>query len=126
MLASGLMIVATLLFAVVPTITAAVLGILLLSIAISFGYAAQSTYYSSLPQVQTYGESRAMGVYSLFDNGGQTLGPVLYGVALLAGYRQGIMIVGILILALLALFLLANVRTKGEKMQAQKESVKGE
>lgn len=125
-LASGLMIVATLLFAVVPTITAAVLGILLLSIAISFGYAAQSTYYSSLPQVQTYGESRAMGVYSLFDNGGQTLGPVLYGVALLAGYRQGIMIVGILILALLALFLLANVRTKGEKMQAQKESVKGE
>ena len=67
-----------------------------------------------------------MGVYSLFDNGGQTLGPVLYGVALLAGYRQGIMIVGILILALLALFLLANVRTKGEKMQAQKESVKGE
>ncbi len=125
-LASGLMIVATLLFAVVPTITAAVLGILLLSIAISFGYAAQSTYYSSLPQVQSYGESRAMGVYSLFDNGGQTLGPVLYGVALLAGYRQGIMIVGILILALLALFLLANVRTKGEKMQAQKESVKGE
>ena len=67
-----------------------------------------------------------MGVYSLFDNGGQTLGPVLYGVALLAGYRQGIMIVGILILALLALFLLANVRTKGEKMHAQKESVKGE
>ena len=125
-LASGLMIVATLLFAVVPTVTAAVLGILLLSIAISFGYAAQSTYYSSLTQVQTYGESRAMGVYSLFDNGGQTLGPVLYGVALLAGYRQGIMIVGILILALLALFLLANVRTKGEKMQAQKESVKGE
>lgn len=125
-LASCLMIVATLLFAVVPTVTAAVLGILLLSIAISFGYAAQSTYYSSLTQVQTYGESRAMGVYSLFDNGGQTLGPVLYGVALLAGYRQGIMIVGILILALLALFLLANVRTKGEKMQAQKESVKGE
>ena len=47
-----------------------------------------------------------MGIYSLFDNGGQTLGPVVYGLALLAGNRMGTMIVGGGLLILLLLFLL--------------------
>ena len=107
--ASGLMIIATLLFAFVPTMPAALIGVLLLSVAISFGYAAQSSYYAGIPQIQQYGSSRAMGVYSLFDNSGQTLGPVVYGVALMFGYQRGILVIGAALLALLVLFLIVNL-----------------
>lgn len=114
-LASALMIVATLLFSFLPTAAAAVAGLLLLSIAISFGYAAQSTYFASLPQVRAYGESRAMGSYSLFDNGGQTLGPVVYGMVLMGGFQKGVGIIGLALLALLGLFLLGNLGGKPKK-----------
>lgn len=97
-----------LLFALSPTVPAAVAGIVSLSLALSFGYAAQSTYYAGLPGVAGYGESRAMGVYSLFDNGGQTLGPIVYGLAMMGGYRAGLMVIGGLLILLLGLFLFCN------------------
>ena len=50
-----------------------------------------------------------MGVYSLFDNSGQTLGPVVYGVALMFGYQRGILVIGAALLALLVLFLIVNL-----------------
>ena len=49
-----------------------------------------------------------MGVYSLFDNGGQTLGPVVYGLAMMGGYRTGLMVIGVLLILLLGLFLFCN------------------
>ena len=124
-LASGMMIIATLLFAFVPTMGAAVVGLLLLSVSISFGYAAQSTYYASLPSVKAYGESRAMGVYSLFDNGGQTLGPMVYGLALLGGYQTGIMTIGVALLLLLALFLLSNYSRGKQNLHKAQEKERG-
>lgn len=106
---AGLFIcLAPLLFVFSPTIPAAIGGIVLLSLSLSFGYAAQSTYYSGLPGVAGYGESRAMGVYSLFDNGGQTLGPVVYGFAMLGGYRVGLLVIGAALIILLGLFLFFN------------------
>ena len=111
-LAGALITAATLLFGLIPTLPAAVIGLMLLSVAISFGYAAQSTYYAGLPRVSEYGESRAMGVYSLFDNGGQTLGPILYGAALLMGYRQGVLLIGAALLALLLLFVAVTVNKR--------------
>ncbi len=109
-LASALMAAATLLFAFVPRLGAAVAGLALLSLATAFGYAAQSTYYASLDGVTAYGEGRAMGVYSLFDNGGQTLGPIIYGAAMLMGYQSGLFIIGIAIAALTGLFIAVNIK----------------
>ena len=120
-LASGLMIVATLLFAFVPTMPAAFTGVLLLSVSISFGYAAQSAYYAGIPCIRKYGESRSMGVYSLFDNCGQTLGPMIYGFVLLLGYQQGILLIGGILLALLLLFLAASWQKRGNKKVKQTE-----
>ena len=111
-LASSLMIVATLLFAFVPTMGAALVGVLLLSVSISFGYAAQSSYYAGIPRIREYGGSRAMGVYSLFDNSGQTMGPVVYGIALMFGYQRGILLIGGALLVLLLLFLTINLGGK--------------
>ena len=111
-LASGLIIAAPLLYAAIPTLATTIVGVLLLSVAISFGYAAQSTYYSELPSVEHYGGGRAMGIYSLFENIGQTIGPMIYGLAMMLGYRSGLGIIGGAMLALLLLFLSCNGKKK--------------
>ncbi len=121
-LASVLISAATLLFAFYPTFEASLVSLLLLSMSISFGYAAQSTYYSGLPGVNAYGQGRAMGVYSLFDNGGQTLGPIIYGAAMLLGYRVGVFIIGGGLVALLLLFIATNV-SKGKKVDVSRADV---
>lgn len=111
-LASGLIIAAPLLHAAIPTLATTIVGVLLLSVAISFGYAAQSTYYSELPSVEHYGGGRAMGIYSLFENIGQTIGPMIYGLAMMLGYRSGLGLIGGAMLALLLLFLACNGKKK--------------
>lgn len=111
-LASALIIAAPLLYAAIPTLATTIVGVLLLSVAISFGYAAQSTYYSELPSVEHYGGGRAMGIYSLFENIGQTLGPMIYGLAMMLGYRSGLGLIGGAMLALLLLFLACNGKKK--------------
>lgn len=111
-LASGLIIAAPLLYVAIPTLATTIVGVLLLSVAISFGYAAQSTYYSELPSVEHYGGGRAMGIYSLFENIGQTIGPMIYGLAMMLGYRSGLGLIGGAMLALLLLFLACNGKKK--------------
>ncbi len=111
-LASALIIAAPLLYVAIPTLATTIVGVLLLSVAISFGYAAQSTYYSELPSVEHYGGGRAMGIYSLFENIGQTIGPMIYGLAMMLGYRSGLGIIGGAMLALLLLFLACNGKKK--------------
>lgn len=111
-LASALIIAAPLLYVAIPTLVTTIVGVLLLSVAISFGYAAQSTYYSELPSVEHYGGGRAMGIYSLFENIGQTLGPMIYGLAMMLGYRSGLGLIGGAMLALLLLFLACNGKKK--------------
>lgn len=111
-LASALIIAAPLLYVAIPTLATTIVGVLLLSVAISFGYAAQSTYYSELPSVEHYGGGRAMGIYSLFENIGQTLGPMIYGLAMMLGYRSGLGLIGGAMLALLLLFLACNGKKK--------------
>ena len=111
-LASALIIAAPLLYVAIPTLATTIVGVLLLSVAISFGYAAQSTYYSELPSVEHYGGGRAMGIYSLFENIGQTLGPMIYGLAMMLGYRFGLGLIGGAMLALLLLFLACNGKKK--------------
>lgn len=110
-LSSALMGGSILIFGVMPSMTTAIIGIAVLSIAISFGYTAQSTYYSTLPSVSLYGEGRAMGVYSLFDNGGQTLGPMVYGLAMLFG-TAGILSIGIILTIFTILFFFINYSKK--------------
>lgn len=111
-LASALIIAAPLLYVAIPTLATTIVGVLLLSVAISFGYAAQSTYYSEMPSVEHYGGGRAMGIYSLFENIGQTIGPMIYGLAMMLGYRSGLGLIGGAMLALLLLFLACNGKKK--------------
>ena len=109
-LSSALMSFGALLFAVEASLDTAIIGIFTLSIAISFGYAVQSTYYTSLSSVEKYGEARAMGVYAVFDSGGQTIGPIVYGFALMLGYQKGLAFIGIILVILIFIFIFINLK----------------
>lgn len=104
LLTSSVVSLATLSFGILPNMAGALLGVLLVSLAVSCGYAAQSSYYAGLPAVSQLGEGRAMGIYSLFDNSGQTLGPIVYGGAMLLGYQTGMLCVGGVLVLLTAAF----------------------
>lgn len=104
-LASAMMFVNVLIFMIYPTFTSAVIGVVILSINISFAYTCQYAYFASLPECDSYGEGNAMGIYSMIENVGQTVGPLIFGAAMVLGYRIGIMVIGIGFGVLLLLFL---------------------
>lgn len=112
-LSSGIVALGSLSYALIPNLAGAFLGILLVSLAVSCGYTAQSSYYSSMEAVSRFGEGRSMGIYSLFDNGGQTLGPIIYGSAMLLGYQTGMLAVGVALGLLTAVF--AGIKRKDFK-----------
>lgn len=105
--ASGLFAAALSLFLISPGMPAAVTGLFLVSLGISFGYTAQSNYYTGLPATAHADDASRMGVYLLFDNIGQTIGPIVFGWALTAGNTQGILIICIGFVALTFLFALS-------------------
>ena len=84
------------LFALNPRFETAVITVCLLGIAASFGYAAQGVYYTALIREGRIGDGKAMGVYSLFDNLGQTSGPLALSALLFMGIAAecGIIAVG--------------------------------
>ena len=104
---SGLIMGANLfLFVIHPSVITAVAGILIMSGITSFAYTCQYTYFEQLPDCAWYGDERAMGVYSIFENLGQTIGPVVYGVLLGFGYQAGLSIMGGILLILVLVYTL--------------------
>lgn len=104
-LASALMFADVLIFMIYPTFVSAIIGVVILSIDISFAYTCQYAYFASVPECDSYGEGNAMGIYSMIENIGQTVGPLIFGAAMVLGYRIGITVIGIGFGALLIFFL---------------------
>ena len=92
------------LFVIYPSVITAVAGILILSAITSFAYTCQYTFFEELPDCGLYGDGRSMGVYSIFENFGQTIGPLVYGALLGFGYRVGLAVMGAILLLLVLLY----------------------
>ena len=110
-LASLLMVIAMLLFAVFPSLPTAMVGLVLFYISNGFAYTCQYYYFGELKATKEYGSSEAMSVYSVFENIGQTVGPLLFSSALFLGNSRGIMIIAIGMTSLLFLFGVIAVKT---------------
>ncbi len=110
--ASAAMGLNMLLFILFPSMAAVILGVVFLSLIISFAYTCQYTYYELTPEISLIGEGRAMGIYSVFESIGQTVGPISYGLLLSFGYRRGISVFCIGMLALLSVFAILTRRLK--------------
>ncbi len=93
-------------FVVYPSILTAIAGIFVLSMITSFAYTCQYTFFEQLPDCEMYGDGRSMGIYSIFENLGQTIGPVVYGIFLGFGYRTGIGIMGSILLVFIIAYIM--------------------
>lgn len=103
--ADSILLVSVIVFMIKPSLIAAVIGAVVMSISISFAYTAQNTCYISFGEVEEYGEGNAMGIYSMVENIGQMFGPILFAAFLSLGYTWGIRLLGILYGASIGLYL---------------------
>lgn len=100
------------LFVIMPGIVSVIAGMVILAVTISFAYTCQYTYFEGLEECAEAGMGNAMGIYSMFENIGQTLGPILYGAALTLGNRNGIFVLSGLMLLLVVLFSRRDIKRK--------------
>ena len=104
-LAASLLVGAAIaLFVLFPAMGSVIAGVLLVYAAYTFGSVCQYTYFQELPECLAYGSGRSMSAYSVFENLGSTLGPMVLGALLPMGNRTGIAVFCGGLLALTALF----------------------
>ncbi len=114
-LASAVVGLDMLIFIIHPSLISVIIGVVIISAVTSFAYTCQYTYVEQLPESTAYSEGRAMGVYSVFESLGQTVGPVAYGSLLTFGYQKGIGIFCGAMFALIVIFLLLQWKKKKVK-----------
>ncbi len=99
---------AFLLVAVNQNILSLLGALVILGIADSFGIPLLSNYFTDIKAVEEYGYDRALGVYSLFENGAQSLGSFVFGIVLTVGVARGLKTM-IAVLATLSVSFLVSV-----------------
>ena len=107
-LASCLYAVAFFVVAWYQSIPALLIALVLLGLSDGFGLPLQTSYYTDLDEVKEFGYDRAIGIYSLFENGAQTAGSFIFSYVLLIGVKEGLLLVITLILILAFIFLLSS------------------
>ena len=109
-IASLLLSVGIAAYFIYPHYLSAVAGVVILALASSFAFACQYTYFENLPVVSRYGEGNSMGVYSIVESIGQTLGPIAYGMFLGFGFRIGIGIAFAMVMLFAVIFTVSGIK----------------
>ena len=94
------------LFHSVPALLAA---LIILGFSDSFGLPLQTSFYTDQKEVVRFGVDRSLGIYSLFENVSQALGPFVFSWALVVGVSQGLYVIAGVIAILAGTFLLAGL-----------------
>ena len=93
--------------AVFRSIPALFIALIVLGFSDSFGLPLQTSFYTDQEEVERFGVDRALGVYSLFENSSQALGPFVFSWALVVGVSKGLLAIAAVI-AVLAVFFLVS------------------
>lgn len=80
----------------------------------------QNNLYLNLPVTKKVGADTSVGYFEMFAKLGETLGPLLFALALLLGSRSGLLLLGVLV-AMLALLILP-IYAKSESPDQQRPS----
>ena len=91
------------------SIPALLVALVILGFSDSFGLPLQTSFYTDQKEVERFGVDRSLGVYSLFENVSQALGPFVFSWALVIGVSQGLFVIAGVITVLAAAFLLAGL-----------------
>jgi len=122
LIASVLYLITFAIVGLMNSIPALLISLVLLGVSDSFGYVAQSTFYTDLNETKAFGYEKAMGVYSLFENLSQSAGSFVFGYILTVGVKVGMTAYGIVIGVCAAIFVLVVVlsdRLKKEPCTAE-------
>ena len=109
--------------AVMGNITSILVALVLIGFANSFGIPLLTSYFTELSDVEEFGYDRSFGVYSLFENGAQSLGAFVLGCVYNLGIRRGLFIVEIVITVLALLFLFSSAMRKKKHIKKSKLKV---
>ena len=107
-----------LIVAVFRSIPALLASLLILGFSDSFGLPLQTSYYTDMEETRRFGEDRALGIYSLFENTSQALGPFVFSWALVVGVGKGLMLIAGAIAALAVAFLLSSIVSGKKQTEA--------
>ena len=111
------------LVAIYQNLPALLAAIILLGLSDSFGLPLQTGHYTDLPEVKAFGYERAIGVYSLFENGAQAAGSFIFSYVLVIGVREGLFLVTGILLVLAFLFFLLDSALARKQKQKKSEIV---
>ncbi len=95
-------------FAVIPTLGAAIIGCVLLGLADAGGQSARGEYFVSLPASARIGQARALGAYGLVENIAQTVGPAAFIPVVAAGPALGMGLFAVIGAVFFLLFAVAS------------------
>ena len=95
-----------------PGINIVIFAVVLFSFVTSFAYTCQYAYFESIPQTKRFGESKAMGIYSVFESLGQTIGPMYFGAILSIGTALGLGISALCMVGLTFVFALFSIKRR--------------
>ncbi len=91
--------------ALMENIPSLLLALVLIGFADSFGIPLLTSYFTELDEVEQFGYDRAFGVYSVFENGAQSLGAYVLGIVYNIGIQKGmLLLVGVITIFALAFF----------------------
>ena len=110
--------------AVLGNIPSILVALVLIGFSNSFGIPLLTSYFTELSDVERYGYDRSFGVYSLFENGAQSLGSFVLGFVYTMGIRKGMFVVQIIITVLALIFLFtsaAEVKKKAKNKEANEQ-----
>ena len=101
--------------ALLQNVPSLIIALVLIGFADSFGIPLLTSYFTELDEVEDFGYDRAFGVYSLFENGAQSLGSFILGIVYDIGVQKGMFILAgaVTVLALL-FFFISSLKRRSE------------
>ena len=105
--------------ALLQNVPSLIIALVLIGFADSFGIPLLTSYFTELDEVEDFGYDRAFGVYSLFENGAQSLGSFILGIVYDIGVQKGMFILAVVVTALALLFFFISSLKRRSDVRAE-------
>ena len=96
-------------FAIKPSISMAILVVIIMGLMDSFGLTAQNEYFGEMDGVKKIGYAKAMGGYNTIKKLGQTMGPTLFAILTSLGFTSGVGFMGIISLVMFGIYIVITI-----------------
>lgn len=103
-LALSIFILGIFIFSTNPNIITMIIMVVSYGISLGLGYAARSSYFSSLSETKKFGADKAMGYFGMYENITQTFAPLLISPIMFIGAKFGSKVIATILLSGLILY----------------------